>query len=162
MTTSISSVAVNQNLEVGESAPAPVEVINRVPHTLASRFIFLGLCMAIVLTALAFGTNHNWALAIFNLGALAIVFLWIVDGWKLDVLRISRNPLQLALLGMLLLGLVQLLPLRSPAAADLTEPAPGRGSLVRAGGCCPVPDSIEGSTRRSTSTSVNSCARSTS
>ena len=119
MTTSISSVAVNQNLEVGESAAAPVEVVNRVPHTLASRFIFLGLCVAIVLTALAFGTNHNWALAIFNLGALAIVFLWIVDGWKLDVLRISRNPLQLPLLGMLLLGLVQLLPLRSPAAADL-------------------------------------------
>ena len=119
MTTSISSVAVN-HLEVsGESAAAPVEVVNRVPHTLASRFIFLGLCVAIVLTALAFGTNHNWALAIFNLGALAIVFLWIVDGWKLDVLRISRNPLQLPLLGMLLLGLVQLLPLRSPAAADL-------------------------------------------
>ena len=58
MTTSISSVAVNPSLEVsGESAAAPVEVVTRVPHTLASRFIFLGLCMAIVLTALAFGNT---------------------------------------------------------------------------------------------------------
>lgn len=121
MTTSISSAAVNQTLEAsGETAPTPVDqVVNRVPHTLASRFIFLGLCVAIVLSALAFGTNHNWALAIFHLGALAIFILWIIDGWKLGVVRISRNPLQLPLIGMLVLGVVQLLPLRSPAAADL-------------------------------------------
>ena len=121
MTTSISNVAVNASaVTTGEIAGAPVEAaIHRVPHTLPSRFIFLGLCVAIVLTALAFGTNHNWALAIFNFGALAIVVLWLFDGWKLGVLRVSRNPLQLPLLGMLLLGLIQLLPLRSAAAVDL-------------------------------------------
>ena len=121
MTTSISNVAVNAAAEVtGQTTGAPVEAtVQRVRHTLPSRFIFLGLCMAIVLTALAFGTNHNWALAIFNLGALAIIFLWILDGWKLAVLRLSRNPLQLPLLGMLLLGLIQLLPLRSAEAVDL-------------------------------------------
>lgn len=121
MTTSISNVAVNPSLEVtGETTGASGEqTTHRVRHTLPSRFVFLGLCVAIVLTALAFGTNHNWALAIFNLGALAIVFLWILDGWKLGVLRVSRNPLQLPLLGMLLLGLIQLLPLRSAAAVDL-------------------------------------------
>ncbi|MGI8918019.1 MAG: O-antigen ligase family protein [Pyrinomonadaceae bacterium] len=126
MTTSISNVAVNAPAEVtGETAGAAAEAtIHRVPHTLASRFIFLGLCGAIVLTALAFGTNHNWALAIFNLGALAIVFLWILDGWHLGVLRLSRNPLQLPILGMLLLGLIQLLPLRSAEAVNrLSIPA---------------------------------------
>lgn len=122
MTTSISSAAISPSREDSGELPTaqPVEpVIQRVRHTMASRFIFLGLCVAIVLTALAFGTNHNWALAIFNLGALAIVILWVVDGWKLGVLRISRNPLQLPLLGMMLLGLIQLLPLRSPAGADV-------------------------------------------
>jgi O-antigen ligase len=121
MTTSISSVAVNPALETSGEAdrPAPEQTIQRPPHTLPSRFIFLGLCVAIVLTALAFGTNHNWALAVFNLGALALVFLWLFDGWKLGVLRVSRNPLQLPLLGMLLLGVIQLLPLRSAAAVDL-------------------------------------------
>lgn len=121
MTTSISNVAVNGAAAVtGETTDAPAAAtILRVRHTLASRFVFLGLCVAIVLTALAFGTNHNWALAIFNLGALAIVFLWLLDGLKLGVLRLSRNPLQLPLLGMLLLGLIQLLPLRSAEAVDL-------------------------------------------
>lgn len=121
MTTSISNVAVNASAEeTAETTAAAAEVvIPRVRHTLPSRFIFLGLCVAIVLSALAFGTNHNWALAIFNLGALAIIFLWSLDGWKLGVLRISRNPLQLPLLGMLLLGVIQLLPLRSAPAVDL-------------------------------------------
>ena len=121
MTTSISNVAVNAVAETtGETTGAPAEAtVQRLRHTLPSRFIFLGLCGAIVLTALAFGTNHNWALAIFNLGALAIVFLWLLDGWKLGILRLSRNPLQLPLLGMLLLGLIQLLPLRSAEAVDL-------------------------------------------
>jgi O-antigen ligase len=121
MTTSISNVAVNSSAEVtAETTAAPAEVvIQRVRHTLPSRFIFLGLCVAIVLSALAFGTNHNWALAVFNLGALAIIILWSLDGWKLGVLRISRNPLQLPLLGMLVLGLIQLLPLRSAEAVDL-------------------------------------------
>lgn len=121
MTTSISSVAVNPALEtIGQTTAAPADqAIQRVRHSLPSRFIFLGLCVAIVLTALAFGTNHNWALAIFNIGALTILILWIVDGWRLGVLRLSRNPLQLPLLGMLLLGLIQLLPLRTAAAVDL-------------------------------------------
>lgn len=121
MTTSVSNVAVNASAEVtSEPTVAPAEVvIHRVRHTLPSRFIFLGLCLAIVLSALAFGTNHNWALAIFTFGGLAILFLWLLDGWKLGLLRISRNPLQLPLLGMLLLGLIQLLPLRSAEAVDL-------------------------------------------
>ena len=121
MTTSISSVAVSPALETSDQTTIPPAdaAVQRVPHTLASRFLFLGICIAIVLTALAFGTNHNWALAIFNLGAAAILVLWVIDGWRLGLLRLSRNPLQLPLLGMLLLGLVQLLPLRSAPAADL-------------------------------------------
>jgi O-antigen ligase len=122
MTPSISSAAVSALAEKNAEAPAPQtaeSVDYRVQHTLASRFIFLTLCVAIVLTALAFGTNHFWALAVFTLGAFVIVVLWIIDAWKLKVLRISRNVLQIPLLGMLALGLVQLLPLRSAAGADV-------------------------------------------
>lgn len=127
MTTSTSSAALSPSVE--SSSPSAGTTTRessppRVQHTLASRFVFLGLCSAIVLTALAFGTNHNWALAIFNLGALAIIFFWIADSWKLGVLRVSRNLLQLPLLGMLLLGLLQLLPLRGALGGDLlTIPA---------------------------------------
>jgi O-antigen ligase len=70
--------------------------------------------VVIILSALAYGTVHYWALALFFLGAVAMLILWLADGWTLGTLRISRNVLQLPIIGMLLLGLVQLLPLRTP------------------------------------------------
>ena len=117
MTTSISSpessALVSQETEVHLVQPAGYTTY-RIRHTLASRFAFLILCVAIILSALAYGTVHSWALALFFLGAVVIVILWVVDSWMLGSLRISRNVLQLTLLGMLALGLFQLLPLRHP------------------------------------------------
>lgn len=90
----------------------------RIRHTLASRFAFLLLCIAIILSALAFGTVHYWTQAVFFLGAVAILTLWLADSWVLGSFRISRNMLQLPLLGMLVLGLVQLLPLRTSGQVE--------------------------------------------
>jgi O-antigen ligase len=133
MTTSISSAEISSRGEAtietsdttGVSLAKPAEApVQRVPHTLASRFIFLNLCVVIVLSALAFGTVHYWALGLFSLGALATVVLWVIDAWNLGKLRISRNLLQIPLLGMLALGVVQLLPLRdTPASGALSVPA---------------------------------------
>lgn len=89
--------------------------VYRIRHTLASRFAFLMICIAIVMSALAYGTVHYWAMGLFNLGALTILVLWVLDAWSLGTLRVSRNVLQLPLLGALVLGLVQLLPLREVA-----------------------------------------------
>jgi O-antigen ligase len=83
-----------------------------VPHTIASRFLFLTLCIAIVLSALAFGTVHYWAMALFDLAGVTVIVLWTADAWRLGTLRVSKNVLQLPLLGMVGLGLFQLLPLR--------------------------------------------------
>ena len=88
-------------------------------HTLASRLIFLTLCVGLVLTALAYGTVHYWALAAFSLSAVGIICLWSVDALVLRSTRISVNRLQLPILGMIILGLIQLLPLRSPDNAGL-------------------------------------------
>ena len=121
MTTSISSPEVNL-IEREEAAPAAVvseRPVHRVRHTLASRFAFLLISIAIVLSALAFGTVHYWTLAVFNLGAVTIIVLWAIDGWKLGTFRISRNPLQLSLLAMLGLGCIQLLPFRSAATGSI-------------------------------------------
>jgi O-antigen ligase len=76
------------------------------------------ICIAIVLSALAYGTVHYWALGLFNLGGLTILVLWVLDGWRLGSMRVSRNSLQLPLLGALLLGLIQLLPLRETLSLD--------------------------------------------
>ena len=90
-----------------------------VPHTIASRFLFLTLCVAIVISALAFGTVHYWALALFDLAGVVVILLWTADAWRLGTLRVSRNVLQLPLLGMVALGLFQLLPLREADHAGL-------------------------------------------
>jgi O-antigen ligase len=85
------------------------------PHTLWSRFIILLLCLALVLSTLAFGTVHPWSLAIFQAGAGLVVALWMVDAWRSRSLRLSRNFLQWPLAGLFVVGLVQLLPLGSAA-----------------------------------------------
>ena len=92
--------------------------VYRIRHTLASRFAFLVICVAIVTSTMAYGTVHYWAQGLFNLGGLTILVLWVLDAWGLGTLRVSRNLLQLPLLGALVLGLVQLLPLR-----DMTNEA---------------------------------------
>src|SRR6266446_1898442 len=74
-------------------------------HTIASRFLFLQICVSLVLSALAYGTVHYWALAVFAASGVLVIFLWIADGWRLGTLRISRNALQLPILGLVALGL---------------------------------------------------------
>ncbi|HEV2836784.1 MAG TPA: O-antigen ligase family protein [Pyrinomonadaceae bacterium] len=123
MTTSVS----NEEVSVVVAEPAsPLAArtsqergVYRIKHTLASRFAFLVICVAIVMSALAYGTVHYWALALFNLGGLTILALWMVDSWRLGDFRVSRNFLQLPLIGALVLGLVQVLPLRDAAGGGL-------------------------------------------
>ena len=115
MTTLVSkkeiSAAVVEGSELQVAAPVKERGVYKIRHTLASRFAFLVICVAIVTTALAYGTVHYWALGLFNLGAITILILWVVDAWELGTLRVSRSLLQLPLLGLIILGLVQLLPM---------------------------------------------------
>src|SRR5689334_12386210 len=116
MTTSVSnaetSVVLAERATPVVQTTAPRRGVYRIRHTLPSRFAFLVICVAIVLSALAYGTVHYWALGIFNLGALTILLCWMLDAWALGTLRVSRNLLQLPLLGAIVVGLIQLLPLR--------------------------------------------------
>lgn len=131
MTTSILSPENNALVAAELQAPAvqPASFTTyRIRHTLASRFAFLIVCLAIILSALAYGTVHYWALTIFFLGAISILTLWLIDSWNLGAFRISRNVLQLPLLGMFLLGVFQLLPLR-PAPNIGTHTIPLVSSL---------------------------------
>lgn len=123
MTTSVSNPEASlQPIEAGPvTRTSGEQAVYRIRHTLASRFGFLLITIAIVLSALAYGTVHYWALALFSLGAVVMVVLWVLDGWGLGVLRLNRNPLQLPILGMLALGLIQLLPLRDPQTAGALQ-----------------------------------------
>ena len=90
------------------------------PRTLSSRYIILVLCLAIMLSTLAFGAVHAWALAFFQAGACLVAILWTMDAWRTRTLRLSRNLLQLPLVGLFLVGLLQLLPLGGIAGSEAT------------------------------------------
>ena len=92
----------------------------RRPHSIASRLAFLTVCLAIALTTLAYGTVHNWALAIFTLSAAGLVCLWAVDAFRLRSALIPLNALQWPIVGVILLGLIQLLPLRTHSDGGLS------------------------------------------
>ncbi|MCA1621764.1 MAG: O-antigen ligase family protein [Acidobacteria bacterium] len=111
---------------------APASAARELPHTVWSRFIVLMICLAVVTTTLAFGTVHAWSLAAFQLSAALVFVLWMLDAWRTGVLRVSRNALQLPLLGLVAVGLVQLLPL---GASPLThDPQATRVALVEIAG----------------------------
>ncbi len=76
---------------------------------------FVTICTAIVLTTLAYGTVHYWAMGVFALSAAGLVVFWCVDGMTLRSVQLNRGVLQLPLLAFILLGFIQLLPLRSAA-----------------------------------------------
>jgi O-antigen ligase len=99
------------------------------PQTFASRFVFLTICVAVVMTTLAFGTVHYWALAVFSLSATLIVCFGVVDAWILRSVRISLNPLQWPLVGLILLAVVQLLPLRAMAPETAGLPVSASSAL---------------------------------
>ncbi|MBC7910964.1 MAG: O-antigen ligase family protein [Pyrinomonadaceae bacterium] len=88
-------------------------------QTLASRLIIFLLCLIIVLSALAYGTVHTWAFALFHMGAMLCALLWLLDAWTTGKLRWSNSSLQLPLLGAIILGCIQLLPL----SGDYSIPA---------------------------------------
>jgi len=131
MTTSISNAAAAPALRAEPAAEVhqlskPRTTARR--HTLASRLAFLTVCTAIVISTLAYGTVHYWALAVFALSAAGITCFWSIDAFILRSAQISRNPLQIPLLGMIALGLFQLLPLRTPPKTAGLLPGP-KGTL---------------------------------
>ncbi|MCA1623253.1 MAG: O-antigen ligase family protein [Acidobacteria bacterium] len=102
-----------------------------------SELIIFMLCVILVFSVLAFGAVNTWALSILSFFAGLILIFWLTDAWLKKEFRFSTNALQVPLLGLILLGFIQLLPLRSSsvggdllsvAAANLLSLAP---SLTR-------------------------------
>lgn len=82
------------------------------PPSVPSRLIVILIGVTLVLCTLAFGGVHYWAYGLLSLGAAATILLWSVDSWKARQLRYRASWLQLPLVAVIILGLVQLLPLR--------------------------------------------------
>jgi len=94
--------------------------------------IFFVFCATLVFSVIAFGAVDFWALGALSLLSGFIAVLWLADGWLNKEFRFSLSPLQFPLLGLILIGMIQLLPLRSfDVATDLlTVPAVSSLSLA--------------------------------
>ena len=83
-----------------------------------------------MMAAVAYGAVDFWALIPLSLFTSLIVVLWTAESVKLGYFRFSRSPLQLPVLGLIVLGCIQLLPIGNapvepgllsiPAARTLT------------------------------------------
>lgn len=115
------------------TSPAASEAIEA--EETASRLsaaIFFLLCAALVFSTLAFGAVDVWALGAMSLFAGLTMICWLADAWLNKEFRFSTNKLQIPLTGLILIGLIQLLPLRSAGAAGdlLSVPAAAALSLA--------------------------------
>lgn len=78
-----------------------------------SGIIIVLLCVMLVFSNIAYGAVETWALGFLSLFAGFVVVFWIADALIKKELWVSFSKLQLPLLGLILIGLIQLLPLRS-------------------------------------------------
>jgi O-antigen ligase len=83
-----------------------------------SGVVFVSICAVAILAVAAFGAVDVASLGLFSVLVAAIGALWIVDAVLSGQFRFSTNPLQLPLIGLILIGAIQLLPLRSGSVAD--------------------------------------------
>lgn len=75
--------------------------------------VFFMLCLMPIIATIAYGSVDSWALSLQAISAGIILLLWLADSLFNKEFRFSTNLLQLPLLGLILIGLIQLLPLRN-------------------------------------------------
>lgn len=73
---------------------------------------FFLLCLIPVFSTVAFGAVDPWAIGVNSIFCAGLAVLWLADAWFSKEFRFSANPLQLPLIALILIGLIQLLPLR--------------------------------------------------
>lgn len=84
-------------------------------HTRSTRFgsaVVVVLCIVLIFSIVAYGAVDNWAIGFNALFCTLVTWLWLAESWKLRAFSFDSNPIQLALVALILIGLIQLLPLR--------------------------------------------------
>lgn len=115
----------NNTLEAGER-------ISLEPGENISRFntaVYFLLCFILVFTTIAYGAIDLWALGLLCIFSGLLLIFWCIDAWRKKEFQFNTSLLQLPLLGLILIGLIQLLPLRSSNLGDLLS-VPAISSLT--------------------------------
>ena len=80
--------------------------------------IFFMICAVPVCATIAFGAVDMWASGLLSLVAALIVILWLAYAWRKNEFQFSANKLQLPIFGLIIIGLIQLLPFGGANAAS--------------------------------------------
>lgn len=83
-----------------------------------SGVVFFLLSMVLVFSGIAYGAVDLWAMAFLTLVAALIVIFWMADAWVKKGIQFNPNWLLLSVLGLLVIGLIQLLPLGGVSVPD--------------------------------------------
>lgn len=99
------------------------------PHSPAAptRFgsaIAVILCVILIFSVVAYGAVDTGVTGLLAALLTVVMWLWLAEAWKLRSFGFSGEPVQLAILGLILIGLVQLLPLRGLDLSGLLSVAP--------------------------------------
>ena len=78
-----------------------------------SRIVFGLLCVILVVSTVAFGSVDVWALGLNAFFAGLLLIFWTADALLKKEFRFNTSSLQIPIGGLIIIGLIQLLPLRS-------------------------------------------------
>ncbi len=86
--------------------------------------IFFLLCAILIFSTLAYGAVETWAFGFISILTGLVAVFWLLDAWFKKELQFDTNLLQLPLLGLIAVGVIQLLPLGAPdTGGALSVPA---------------------------------------
>lgn len=91
--------------------------------------IFLLLCAIPALSVIGYGAVDAWAMSLLALGTALIVILWATDAWTNHEFKFSSNAIQFPLIGLILIGFLQLLPLWNSGISPELIGIPAAGTL---------------------------------
>ena len=87
--------------------------------SILSRTIFFLICAVLLFAVTAYGATDIWAVGILAIISGLIVILWTIDSLLSKEFLFNFNVLLLPLIGLIVVGGVKLVPLRSHVSADL-------------------------------------------
>lgn len=90
----------------------PVEIGEK--PSISSSAIFVLVCVTPVIATILFGAVDPATWVILSVAAFAISALWLYDGWRRRRLLLNADVLLIPLLGLIAIGIVQLIPIFSP------------------------------------------------
>jgi O-antigen ligase len=97
--------------------------IDRNRPTRFGSLVVIVLCAMFILAVAAYGAVDTWAIALLAFGSMIVAWLWMADAWRLRSFNYSSNLILFTILGLILLGIIQLLPFGSADVSGLLPAA---------------------------------------